>query len=178
MLRRSSYKTLRRSLRLAAFQARFNFQVCREFQRGACKRAEFECRFAHPPLDCSASVTEDGYVTICMDHEKGRCARDPCRYFHRPEHLKATCGAGGAGGIGSSVAQQAASTASCATSAASLVTTTAASGAHAQQQLQLLQQQQAAALLNAAAAADAANSSMNATNLVRSSFLTSNFCVS
>ena len=25
-----------------------------------------------------------------MDHEKGRCARDPCRYFHRPDHMKTT----------------------------------------------------------------------------------------
>ena len=43
-----------------------------------------------------------------MDHEKGRCARDPCRYFHRPDHMKTTSSspskstatAGGSGGNG------------------------------------------------------------------------------
>lgn len=61
--------------------------MCREFIRGACKRAESECRFAHP-LD-SVSAHEDGSVTVCMDAVKGRCARDPCRYFHPPLHLQA-----------------------------------------------------------------------------------------
>ncbi len=62
------------------------FQVCREFLRGACKRAEADCRFAHPATEtaCAAAASEGGYVTLCMDHEKGRCARDPCRYYHRP----------------------------------------------------------------------------------------------
>uniref|UniRef100_A0A1B0DQJ7 C3H1-type domain-containing protein n=1 Tax=Phlebotomus papatasi TaxID=29031 RepID=A0A1B0DQJ7_PHLPP len=63
-------------------------QVCREFMRGACKRAESECRFAHPPQE-SVSTHEDGSVTVCMDAVKGRCARDPCRYFHPPLHLQA-----------------------------------------------------------------------------------------
>ena len=42
-------------------------------------------RFAHPPADvaCAAAISGDGanagFVTLCMDHEKGRCARDPCR---------------------------------------------------------------------------------------------------
>lgn len=62
-------------------------QVCREYQRGACKRAESECRFAHP-LD-SVTAHEDGCVTVCMDAVKGRCSRDPCRYFHPPLHLQA-----------------------------------------------------------------------------------------
>nr|CAD7440538.1 unnamed protein product [Timema bartmani] len=61
--------------------------VCREFQRGACKRAESECRFAHPPDTVTAN--EDGTVTVCMDAVKGRCNRDPCRYFHPPLHLQA-----------------------------------------------------------------------------------------
>lgn len=62
-------------------------QVCREFQRGACKRAESECRFAHPPP--SVTAHDDGCVTVCMDAVKGRCVRDPCRYFHPPLHLQA-----------------------------------------------------------------------------------------
>lgn len=55
--------------------------------RGACKRAESECRFAHPQE--SVTQHEDGTVTVCMDAVKGRCARDPCRYFHPPLHLQA-----------------------------------------------------------------------------------------
>ncbi|XP_031628659.1 putative uncharacterized protein DDB_G0286901 isoform X2 [Contarinia nasturtii] len=62
-------------------------EVCREFMRGACKRAESECRFAHPQE--SVSSHEDGSVTVCMDAVKGRCAREPCRYFHPPLHLQA-----------------------------------------------------------------------------------------
>ncbi|XP_049949797.1 protein muscleblind-like isoform X9 [Schistocerca serialis cubense] len=62
-------------------------EVCREYQRGACKRAESECRFAHPPDTVTAN--EDGTVTVCMDAVKGRCNRDPCRYFHPPLHLQA-----------------------------------------------------------------------------------------
>lgn len=55
--------------------------------RGACKRAESECRFAHP--QDSVTTHEDGSVTVCMDAVKGRCAREPCRYFHPPLHLQA-----------------------------------------------------------------------------------------
>ncbi|XP_062556073.1 muscleblind-like protein 1 isoform X7 [Armigeres subalbatus] len=62
-------------------------EVCREFMRGACKRAESECRFAHP--QDSVTTHEDGSVTVCMDAVKGRCAREPCRYFHPPLHLQA-----------------------------------------------------------------------------------------
>ncbi|XP_055838487.1 mucin-19 isoform X3 [Episyrphus balteatus] len=62
-------------------------EVCREFMRSACKRAESECRFAHPQE--SVTTHEDGSVTVCMDAVKGRCARDPCRYFHPPLHLQA-----------------------------------------------------------------------------------------
>lgn len=54
--------------------------------RGACKRAESECRFAHPK-ECV--TTDDGLVTVCMDAVKGRCTRAPCRYFHPPLHLQA-----------------------------------------------------------------------------------------
>ena len=45
-------------------------------------------RFAHPPADvtCAAAISGEapntGFVTLCMDHEKGRCARDPCRWRH------------------------------------------------------------------------------------------------
>ncbi|XP_067626831.1 uncharacterized protein mbl isoform X27 [Eurosta solidaginis] len=62
-------------------------EVCREFMRGACKRAESECRFAHP--QDSVSRHDDGSITVCMDAVKGRCTRDPCRYFHPPLHLQA-----------------------------------------------------------------------------------------
>jgi hypothetical protein len=55
--------------------------------RGACKRAESDCRFAHPK-EC-VTTHDDGSVTVCMDAVKGRCARDPCRYFHPPLHLQA-----------------------------------------------------------------------------------------
>lgn len=57
--------------------------------RGACKRAESECRFAHPQE--SVTTHEDGSVTVCMDSVKGGspCRRDPCRYFHPPLHLQA-----------------------------------------------------------------------------------------
>ena len=61
--------------------------MCREYQRGACKRAVSECRFAHPAD--SVTANEDGTVTVCMDAGKGRCNRDPCRYFHPPLHLQA-----------------------------------------------------------------------------------------
>jgi len=63
-------------------------EVCREFRRGFCTRNVSECRFAHP--SDNVNISEEGSVTICMDHEKGRCARDPCRYFHRPDHMKTT----------------------------------------------------------------------------------------
>ncbi|XP_037887930.1 uncharacterized protein LOC119636578 isoform X8 [Glossina fuscipes] len=62
-------------------------EVCREFMRGACKRAESECRFAHPQE--SVARHDDGSITVCMDAVKGRCTRDPCRYFHPPLHLQA-----------------------------------------------------------------------------------------
>nr|XP_027215117.1 muscleblind-like protein 3 isoform X1 [Penaeus vannamei] len=62
-------------------------EVCREFQRGACKRPEQECRFAHPPDH--VSTTDEGTVTVCMDAIKSRCSREPCRYFHPPPHLQA-----------------------------------------------------------------------------------------
>lgn len=62
-------------------------KVCREFVRGACKRAESECRFAHPKE--GVIQLDDGSVTVCMDAIKGRCSRSPCRYFHPPLHLQA-----------------------------------------------------------------------------------------
>lgn len=63
-------------------------EVCREFQRGNCKRAENECRFAHPPEHVTVD-SNDGMVTVCMDFLKGRCSREQCRYFHPPPHLQA-----------------------------------------------------------------------------------------
>lgn len=66
----------------------FAHQVCREYQRGNCKRAESECRFAHPPEHVTVDSAE-GMVTVCMDFVKGRCSRDLCRYFHPTPHLQA-----------------------------------------------------------------------------------------
>ncbi|CAG2110153.1 unnamed protein product [Medioppia subpectinata] len=63
-------------------------EVCREFQRGNCKRPESECRFAHPPDHLQVDAS-DGVVTVCMDFVKGRCSRDQCRYLHPPPHLQA-----------------------------------------------------------------------------------------
>ncbi|TMW48576.1 hypothetical protein DOY81_006343 [Sarcophaga bullata] len=47
-------------------------EVCREFLRGACKRAESECRFAHPQE--SVSRHDDGSITVCMDAVKANAA--------------------------------------------------------------------------------------------------------
>ncbi|XP_042899092.1 muscleblind-like protein 2a isoform X3 [Parasteatoda tepidariorum] len=63
-------------------------EVCREYQRGNCKRPETECRFAHPPDHVTVDSAE-GMVTVCMDFVKGRCSRDMCRYFHPTPHLQA-----------------------------------------------------------------------------------------
>ncbi|XP_075930472.1 muscleblind-like protein 1 isoform X18 [Petromyzon marinus] len=63
-------------------------EVCREFQRGNCSRGESECRFAHP-AESTAVDSADNTVTVCMDHVKGRCSRDKCKYFHPPLHLQA-----------------------------------------------------------------------------------------
>jgi muscleblind protein len=43
-------------------------EVCREFQRGKCTRAESECRFAHP--DENVQVENGGRVTACFDSMK------------------------------------------------------------------------------------------------------------
>ncbi|XP_063135976.1 muscleblind-like protein 3 isoform X9 [Rattus norvegicus] len=60
-------------------------EVCREFQRGTCSRADTECRFAHPPRVCHV---ENGRVVACYDSLKGRCTRENCKYLHPPPHLK------------------------------------------------------------------------------------------
>ena len=62
-------------------------QVCREYQRGNCKRSAEDCRFAHPPDHVHTDAAE-GLVTVCMDFVKGRCSRDACRYLHPPPHLQ------------------------------------------------------------------------------------------
>ncbi|KAG1655629.1 Muscleblind-like protein 1 [Nymphon striatum] len=64
-------------------------EVCREFQRGNCKRSENECRFAHPADHVTVDSSDGGMVTVCMDYIKGRCTREQCRYFHPPPHLQA-----------------------------------------------------------------------------------------
>ncbi|XP_008065636.1 muscleblind-like protein 3 isoform X1 [Carlito syrichta] len=60
-------------------------EVCREFQRGTCSRADADCKFAHPPRFCHV---ENGRVVACFDSLKGRCTRENCKYFHPPPHLK------------------------------------------------------------------------------------------
>lgn len=64
--------------------------VCPDFQHGgSCKHAD--CRLAHP--SDGVTVSEDGSVTLCIDHEKRRCYREPCRYFHRPDDVNNTSSA-------------------------------------------------------------------------------------
>ncbi|KAL9921811.1 splicing regulator muscleblind isoform 2-T16 [Glossina fuscipes fuscipes] len=104
-------------------------EVCREFMRGACKRAESECRFAHPQE--SVARHDDGSITVCMDAVKGRCTRDPCRYFHPPLHLQAQL-----------KAAQSRATAVAAAAATAPVTVSAGTFIHHQQQHQQQQQQQ------------------------------------
>ncbi|XP_036126583.1 muscleblind-like protein 3 isoform X3 [Molossus molossus] len=60
-------------------------EVCREFQRGTCSRADADCKFAHPPKVCHM---QNGRVVACFDFLKGRCARENCKYLHPPPHLK------------------------------------------------------------------------------------------
>ncbi|XP_062940491.1 muscleblind-like protein 3 isoform X2 [Cynocephalus volans] len=60
-------------------------EVCREFQRGTCSRADADCKFAHPPGVCHV---ENGRVVACFDSLKGRCTRENCKYLHPPPHLK------------------------------------------------------------------------------------------
>ncbi|XP_055986195.1 muscleblind-like protein 3 isoform X2 [Sorex fumeus] len=60
-------------------------EVCREYQRGTCSRADADCKFAHPPGDCHV---ENGRVVACFDSLKGRCTRENCKYLHPPPHLK------------------------------------------------------------------------------------------
>ncbi|PNI25754.1 MBNL3 isoform 6 [Pan troglodytes] len=60
-------------------------EVCREFQRGTCSRADADCKFAHPPRVCHV---ENGRVVACFDSLKGRCTRENCKYLHPPPHLK------------------------------------------------------------------------------------------
>ncbi|CAK9297790.1 unnamed protein product [Gordionus sp. m RMFG-2023] len=57
-------------------------EICREYMRGNCKRAQTDCKFAHPsehlPLENATNT-----VTVCMDALKGKCSRgDTCKYFH------------------------------------------------------------------------------------------------
>ncbi|KAM7045801.1 muscleblind-like protein 3 isoform 2-T2 [Molossus nigricans] len=60
-------------------------EVCREFQRGTCSRADADCKFAHLPKVCHM---QNGRVVACFDFLKGRCARENCKYLHPPPHLK------------------------------------------------------------------------------------------
>ncbi|XP_059224562.1 protein muscleblind isoform X17 [Stomoxys calcitrans] len=58
-------------------------EVCREFVRGACKRAESECRFAHP--QDTVARHDDGSITVCMDAVKDcTCFRFCCNFVTSP----------------------------------------------------------------------------------------------
>nr|CAB3263669.1 muscleblind-like protein 1 [Phallusia mammillata] len=61
-------------------------EVCREFQRGACKRSADECRYAHPGKNIQ--IAPDGKVIACFDALKGRCNRESCKYLHPTYQLK------------------------------------------------------------------------------------------
>lgn len=52
-------------------------EVCREFQRGKCTRAESECRFAHP--DENVQIENGGRVTACFDSMKVCCHLQLCK---------------------------------------------------------------------------------------------------
>lgn len=62
-------------------------EVCREFARSKCSRADDECKYAHPPPHVDV---HNGRVTCCFDSIKGKCQRKdpPCKYLHPPQHLK------------------------------------------------------------------------------------------
>ncbi|KAI0496158.1 hypothetical protein KFK09_022465 [Dendrobium nobile] len=60
-------------------------EVCKEFIRSACRRAEIVCKFAHPP---NTVTIERGKVIACADSLHNRCFRGrTCRYFHPPPHI-------------------------------------------------------------------------------------------
>jgi len=61
-------------------------EVCREFMRGACKRSEDECKFAHP--SSKSIIVDNGKVTACFDSLKGKCHREFCKYLHPSPHIK------------------------------------------------------------------------------------------
>lgn len=61
-------------------------EVCREFMRGACKRTEDECKFAHP--SSKSIIVDNGKVTACFDSLKGKCHREFCKYLHPSPHIK------------------------------------------------------------------------------------------
>lgn len=66
-------------------------EVCREFQRCACKRSESECRYAHPGPQVHVNSTADGgsQVVVCSNFLLKRgCNRDQnCRFYHPPANL-------------------------------------------------------------------------------------------
>ncbi|KAM7535493.1 hypothetical protein Aperf_G00000097642 [Anoplocephala perfoliata] len=59
-----------------------SLQLCRDFQAGKCHR-NTECRYVHI-ADTKGLEVNQGRVTVCRDAAKGRCTRQPCRYYHIP----------------------------------------------------------------------------------------------
>nr|CDS33702.1 muscleblind protein [Hymenolepis microstoma] len=59
-----------------------SLQLCRDFQAGKCHRNS-ECRYVHI-ADTKGLEVNQGRVTVCRDAAKGRCSRQPCRYYHIP----------------------------------------------------------------------------------------------
>ncbi|XP_020593848.1 zinc finger CCCH domain-containing protein 28-like [Phalaenopsis equestris] len=61
-------------------------EVCKDFIRSGCRRAEIDCKFAHPP---SAVRIERGNVIACTDSLRSKCFRGRnCPYFHPPSHIQ------------------------------------------------------------------------------------------
>ena len=54
-------------------------EVCREFQRGTCSRADADCKFAHPPRICN--VENGRVVAVCARSQLYLILCDPmdCR---------------------------------------------------------------------------------------------------
>ncbi|XP_052152273.1 zinc finger CCCH domain-containing protein 28 isoform X2 [Oryza glaberrima] len=64
-----------------------NVEVCRDFLRDRCARADIECKYAHPHP--TVAVDRDSKVTACADSLRNNCFRGrTCRYYHPPPHIQ------------------------------------------------------------------------------------------
>ncbi|KAJ6807231.1 zinc finger CCCH domain-containing protein 28-like isoform X1 [Iris pallida] len=61
-------------------------EVCKDFVRGGCRRAEIDCKFAHP--HSAVSILKDK-VVACVDSLRNKCFRGrSCKYYHPPAHIQ------------------------------------------------------------------------------------------